>query len=468
MKIYFKIKIILLLTILFIFLCMSKVLASSLSVNPSTSSVSPGQSFSVTISGNDATGPVNVTVSGGTGTTSIWVENNSQTITVTAGASGSIKIVASASSGNLSNSSGDDINESLSASATVTIIEPKQTTQDPAVVDTKPAKNPGNTSAQKAEPVKKNEDDKKSSDASLMGLEVAEGTLTPEFNADVTEYKLTVPNEITALNFTISPSDSNAEVSIEGNENFVVGENKVTIRVIAEDGTTKEYYINVTRKRTNLALSSLKITYVDKDGNIKELELTPSFDPNILEYKLEDISYLINSLNVEAIANLEGAIVEISGNNNLQEGENIIIVKITMKAEPAQEGEEQGEDEEITYTIKVNKMLEPTFWEKIKNKFKAIFGGVFNWYNDNQQKIVMYSLCACIAALVGLSVYIVIDYNKYKMLVQKIKKIEQINEGELVSENAVQNEVKIEYEKDVTDHVNNIERLEKPKGGKHF
>ena len=458
MKLQTRIKIILVLFTIFISIFAVKCLAVSISVRPSVSSIEPGKTFSVTVSGNDATGRVNISVTGGTASTSsIWIESNSQTVSITAGASGTVKINAS---GELSNDVGDT-DKYVTASASVTIIEPKQETSDPAVVDTKPAQNPGNTSAQKPAPTKASEE-KKSSEASLKELIVEQGNITPEFSTDITEYTLTVPNEITALNITATPADDKANVTIEGNEDFIGGENKVTIKVIAEDGTTKVDIVNVTRKRTNLALLTLKVTYTDKDGNIQELELNPKFDASILEYNIGEISYLINSLNIEAIANIEGAVIEITGNENLQEGENKIIIKLTMKAEPAGEGEEQEEDEVIIYTINLNKEKEPSFIEKVKDKIKGIFGGISTWYNNNQKPIVICSPCACLVFLLGLSVYIVADYQKYNKLVEKLVKLERINSKEPVK--VVQSQ-----EKNIFEENNNEEiRENKQKSGKHF
>ena len=83
-----KLKIIIALFIILISCFAIKSLAVSISVSPSVSSIEPGKTFSVTISGNDATGRVNVSVSGGTASSSsVWVENNSQSISVTAGSS---------------------------------------------------------------------------------------------------------------------------------------------------------------------------------------------------------------------------------------------------------------------------------------------------------------------------------------------------------------------------------------------
>lgn len=371
--------------------------------------------------------------------------SSSASVTCTAGTSGKVTINASGTIADYTT----EQDENKSASASVTVVEPKPIANDP-VVDTKPAQKPSNTTTPK--PTTDKPEEKKSSDATLKELIIAEGQLTPEFNANVKEYTITVPNEITSLNITANPNDSKATVSIEGNSDFVVGENKITIKVIAEDGTTNEYYINVTKQRTSLSLATLKITYVDKDGNTKEIELNPSFNPTVLEYNFGEISYLINSLNIEAIANLEGAIIEISGNDNLQAGENKITIKLIMKAETAAEGEEQPEDEVVIYTITFTKEMAPTLWQRIKNWFNGIFGGVGVWYNQNQEKVVLGALAVCIVALIGLSIYIIADYRKYKDVIAKLKNMNEMDKNEIQHEGIEE----INTEKD------------KPKGGRRF
>ncbi|MBE6161469.1 MAG: prepilin-type N-terminal cleavage/methylation domain-containing protein [Firmicutes bacterium] len=91
----------------------------------------------------------------------------------------------------------------------------------------------------------------KSNDATLSNiLLIGEYSLSPTFNSSVTHYSVTVPYSATSLG-TIStvPNDRNASVAITGNSSFSVGtNNRVTIRVTAEDGTTtKTYTIDVTR-----------------------------------------------------------------------------------------------------------------------------------------------------------------------------------------------------------------------------
>ena len=50
------------------------------------------------------------------------------------------------------------------------------------------------------------------------------------------------------MDLTVILDDSTASYEVFGNENFKTGKNVVTIRVTAEDGSVREYIINVTKK----------------------------------------------------------------------------------------------------------------------------------------------------------------------------------------------------------------------------
>ncbi len=465
MKIKFKIQLIILLSIIFIGICSTKVLGASISVRPSKSSVSPGESFSVSISANGATGKVSISASNGTvSSSSLWLEP-SGTITVKAGSSGSVKISVSAV--DMSDSAGNEV--SPSGGTTVSIVQPSSnngsssnggsTTKKPTTNNTK---KPTET-----------KEEKKSTDSTLSSLKIAEGEITPEFNKDVKEYAITVPNEVTKLNITATPTDSKATVSVTEYEELKEGENAITISVTAEDGTTKtDYVIKATRQKKELALEKLIVKYTNQNGEVVEVPLTPEFISNIYEYSIETLEYWVKSLDIEALANIEGATIEISGADSLKEGENIITITVKNKitVEPQEEGTEATEQEEIkTYTIKFNKNAEPTIIGRISNWFKGIFGGVSTWYINNQQKVIVGGLALCIVALIGLSIYIVIDYKKYKDLLSKVGKLNTLNNSEVkVATEATKNSIEDIY-KDRKNEINNDENNDdKPKGGKHF
>ena len=464
--------------------------ATSISISTSKSSVSPGESFTVTVSAKGA-GPVSATVSNGSGSKSDFLDNNSFSFTCTAGSSGNVTIYASGTLGDYD--TGEDT--SRSASKTVSIVKPNSNTggsnsggsSSGGTTTKKPTTN--NTTTKKPT---ENKEEKKSTDSSLSALTVEEGTITPEFNKDVKEYTITVPNEITKLNITATPTDSKATVSITEYEELQEGENTITISVTAEDETTKsDYIIKVTRQRKELALEKLLIKYTNQNGEVVELPLEPEFISNIYEYSIETLEYWVKSLDIEALANIEGAIIEIEGADSLHEGENIITITIKNKItiEPQEEGAEPTEQEEIkTYTIKFNRDAEPTIIGKISNWFNGIFGGVSTWYTANQEKVIFGALMLCIVSLIGLSIYIIVDYKKYKELLIKIGKLNSLNNNEKVTEIKSEKTESIEAITNNGVTTNNIEEIykdknnktniekteeqknknDKPKGGRHF
>lgn len=458
--------------------------ATSISISTSKSSVAPGESFTVTVSAVGA-GPVNTTVSNGSGGKRDFLDNSSYSFTCTAGSSGSVTIYASGTLGDYA--TGDEANRS--ASKTVSIVQPNKNTGGNSNGS---SSNGGNTTRKpntnnSTKPTETKEE-KKSTDSTLSSLSIAEGAITPEFNKDVKEYAITVPNEVTKLNITATSTDSKATVSVTEYEELKEGENTITISVTAEDGTTKtDYVIKATRQRKELALEKLIIKYTNQNGEVVEIPLTPEFISNIYEYSIETLEYWVKSLDIEALANIEGATIEISGADSLKEGENVITItvknKITM--EPQEEGAEPTEQQEETktYTIKFNKNAEPTIIGKISNWFKGIFGGVSTWYANNQEKAVFGALMFCIVALIGLSIYIIVDYKKYQDLLGKIGKLNNLNNNEIKATSEVENIT-------VNEELNNIEDIykdrkkeietnsekveedqnkeDRPKGGRHF
>ncbi len=94
-----------------------------------------------------------------------------------------------------------------------------------------------------------NSESKSTSEATnLKNIMLADGTLSPEFNKDITSYQVKLPNEITKLALSALTQVDSSEVTIKGNDNLNIGQNKVTITVTAEDGTEKIYTITAIRQ----------------------------------------------------------------------------------------------------------------------------------------------------------------------------------------------------------------------------
>ena len=180
----------------------------------------------------------------------------------------------------------------------------------------------------------KPEEETKSDNANLKSLVVENFDIIPNFSSDVTEYTLDVTSEVNELTIKAEPEDSKATVTIKGEKELKEGENTVIISVDAEDGTTKLYEIKVTKKdKTVFGLTSLKI----KDANIE-------FKPDVYNYSI-NIKSDVDILEIQAVASEEGATVEITGNEELKEGENIITIIVSSK-----DGEKKA-----TYQIKATK-----------------------------------------------------------------------------------------------------------------
>lgn len=171
------------------------------------------------------------------------------------------------------------------------------------------------------------------------------------FKKGTTNYSVTVPSDVDSLKVLYKTVDSNATVKVKGNSGFEVGsENKITIKVTAEDGkTTKTYTIKVTK----LAEEEEKPGNVieDEEGiyltslELEGVDISPKFKKDTYSYiaTLDDAD--VTEIKVNAKANKENANVEISGNTGLVAGENTINILVTL----------DGREEQTVYQIILNK-----------------------------------------------------------------------------------------------------------------
>ena len=86
-----------------------------------------------------------------------------------------------------------------------------------------------------------------SDDTFLASLSVNQGTLTPFFNKNITNYTVNVSNETTQLTINATASSNLATVSGTGAKQLIAGENMFVVTVKAQNGSTRYYTINVYR-----------------------------------------------------------------------------------------------------------------------------------------------------------------------------------------------------------------------------
>ena len=208
----------------------------------------------------------------------------------------------------------------------------------------------------------KPEEEEKSDNAKLKSLSIEGYELKPSFKASTLSYTLEVGNDVNELKITAEAEDSKAKVDIEGNKDFKEGENKVSVKVTAEDGTEKVYELSVTKsKGVVLGLKVLKI---------KDTDMETKFKTDVFSYKINVDN--VDKLEIEAIPTIDKATVEILGNENLQDGENTIT--IIVKSEDGKETK--------TYQIIANKNVAiATEENKTDNNVKLdgrvyLYGGI--------------------------------------------------------------------------------------------
>ena len=186
-----------------------------------------------------------------------------------------------------------------------------------------------------------------SSNANLINLGIRPHDFSG-FRSATTSYSVTVPADTENVEVYAEAQDSNATVTGTGTVNLQEGENTVNVVVTAEDGTTKTYTITITRETAEDTGENTEI--IEGEGlanlSIQNIELSPKFETNVYEYTAKYIGE-DTSLQIEANPTNEEYQVEIVGNENLQEGENLITILVS----------DSDGNNVATYQITVNKSL---------------------------------------------------------------------------------------------------------------
>lgn len=395
---------------MFIIICAStKVEAASFSITSGISSITVGNSYTISISASGLTGRFDITHSSNVSVNvdSVWVENgvadstirvtttdtgtatvtvtpvnvadvnteedvslspDTDTVTVNAKSSNNNNNNSSSggnSSGSSSSSSGQstpsftEVNETVYATSSVNVRSSYSTSSSvvgsldagDSVTRTGRGSNGwsrvsyNGQTAYISSSYLTTEKPEESNNKNLESLTLGDGLeLTPVFSSDVTEYTLTVGADATSIDINATAEDENAKVEVTGNDNLLMGENTIEIKVTAEDGTERTYTITVTKGEAGeTVVNGIGLSELSVEG----YTLSPEFSSNVYEYTLDVPDTSVTNLTINAKSNLETAVIEIAGNNELVLGENVIT--ILVKSE-----NEDGEAETVTYQIIAN------------------------------------------------------------------------------------------------------------------
>lgn len=239
----------------------------------------------------------------------------------------------------------------------------------------------------------------KSSNANLKNLGITPNDFKG-FSASKTTYNVTVPYDVEAVTVYASVQDSKATItSGTGKKKLKEGTTPLDVVVKAEDGTTKTYKINVTRNSEDGEMvpnvveepeekeEKLRLTAISLQNDLN-LTLTPAFNSETFEYTVE-VENNIEKIELSGIPNVNNAKVEITGNDKLIEGENI--VTITVKADGY---------EDVIYKIKV---IRKSLTEEVQEENKEPIGTI-----DLDNSMVRTKLIIVISLVVFIIIAIVV------------------------------------------------------------
>lgn len=165
----------------------------------------------------------------------------------------------------------------------------------------------------------------KQNSTQLKSLRLNVEGIVPDFETDIYDYSLTLPEqlkEIKDIEVQTIAENENAKIEVSGNKNLKDGLNIINV-VVTNQEKSQEYKIKVT-KTQNLEMANTNL----ENLAIEYAILSPEFNEQITRYNTQ-VANEINQLNILAIPENEKGKVEILGNNNLNEGNNKIEIKVT-------------------------------------------------------------------------------------------------------------------------------------------
>lgn len=275
-----------------------------------------------------------------------------------------------------------------------------------------------------------------------------------------------VDNDVTTAKISVTTSNGES-FKINKGDNVKLEEGTNTVKITLASGNV--YTVNIRRAakeddtpniidepkpEEKVLLKSLKLQGVKLEEEKVELSYSPEFSGEVYEYSV-NVASDITKIDVEAIASKEDYTVEITGNEELKEGENIITILVKAK----------DSDKVTTYKIKVIKeeaveavaTLDetPTTGEELKD--------------NNIIKIIIVIFTALVA-IAGI-VFAVIEYNySKKHPKEKMGKIPYSNIGfkdEETDKEDILEEQEDKKEKNEKEE-SNAEESKPKKRGKHF
>ena len=232
------------------------------------------------------------------------------------------------------------------------------------------------------------------------------------FKPGTMSYTLKVPNETEKINIYASATSSKATISGTGAKTLKEGANTFYVKVTAEDKkTTKTYSLIINRAKEEEPEEKEDEEETEEENNEEKTEnesavgltklsvegynLTPEFNNEVYEYNLK-LTEDVEKLNINTETSNEDIQVDILGNEQFKEGENVVTILVYNPKD----------ESTTTYQIIANMDLSNINVEEI-NK-------IFNEAQENFKKQKIIVSVTIIAIVVLIIIYLIERYNIQK------------------------------------------------------
>ena len=144
--------------------------------------------------------------------------------------------------------------------------------------------------------------DNRSKDNNISSLTVSEGTLSPAFSAATTEYNVTVNGSTEKITISAKANDAKATVSGTGEKSLVPGHNQFTVVCTAENGKQKVYTVNVYVDETPVVYTTYNEQKLGVVRNQTDIGIPTSFEATTIALDGQEVqAYHSNQLDITLV-----------------------------------------------------------------------------------------------------------------------------------------------------------------------
>lgn len=218
-----------------------EVSAAGFSISPSSKNVNVNDTVTITATANNSYAQLSISCSGpGSITKSLKdVDNSSGTIQVKANGVGTIVVTITAVVSDYVYEGDTPPENTVTKTCKINVTEKSSANNNTSNEGSNSSTNSGTSTTEKPK------EEEKSKENDLESLSVSAGTLSPEFAAGTTTYKVELTSDVEKITVDAKAKDSKATVSGTGEHELKIGENNISVTVKAENGSKKTYTVSV-------------------------------------------------------------------------------------------------------------------------------------------------------------------------------------------------------------------------------